>query len=86
MSAEDRPARGYVEPMIGRLVDEFAQADGRHADPEHVRELVERKAEELGGAPVQIYVPLLVEHHAVAELHEDGLHRRFETSGRPLQA
>ena len=53
------------------LVDEL----GHPVKPDDVSTVVDAKAEEFADAPVQEFVPLLIEHRARDELRQKGLHR-----------
>jgi hypothetical protein len=50
-------------------------AHGHTAEPDDVARVVDAKAESFADAPVQEFVPLLIEHEARDELRQHGLHR-----------
>jgi hypothetical protein len=64
-----------VEVVKDRLQDDLVDEDGRPAEPEQVERVVEEKAESFADAPVQEFVPLLIEHQARDELRAQGLRR-----------
>jgi hypothetical protein len=72
------PQDTRVQRVVERLQDELVDSDGRPADTEVVAAAVTSAAEELNDAPVQEFMPLLVEHQALEELREQGLHRDLE--------
>ena len=53
------------------MVDE----KGRPAEPDEVDSIVDARARSLSDAPVQEFIPLLIEHEARDDLREHGLHR-----------
>ena len=67
-----------VETVKERLESDLVDDDGRPADPEQVASAVAAAAEPLADAPVQEFVPLLVEHDARDQLRKDGLHRDLD--------
>ena len=75
--AENTPQDKRLEDMKHRLHDELVDEHGRPAEPDQVDRVVDSKAESLAGAPVQEFIPLLIEHEARDELRHHGLHRDF---------
>jgi hypothetical protein len=63
-----------VNHVKQRLHDELVDEQGRAADPDDVSRVVDAKAESFADAPVQEFVPLLIEHQARDELRQHGLH------------
>lgn len=72
---ERKPYDERLRSLKRRLRDELVDDNGRPADPNHVDRVVEAKAQSLADAPVQEFLPLLIEHQARDELREHGLHR-----------
>ena len=70
-----------VETVKARLQDELVDEGGRPAEPGDVEEVVDAKAQALADAPVQEFVPLLIEHQARDELRRRGLHRDVVDDG-----
>ena len=66
-----------LEHVKQRLHDELVDETGRPAEPDEVDSVVDAKAESLAEAPVQEFIPLLIEHAARDELRQHGLHRDF---------
>ena len=66
-----------VEVMKQRLQEELVDEQGHPAEPDDVASVVEAKAESLSEAPLQEFVPLLIEHQARDELRQHGLHRNL---------
>src|SRR5262245_34112885 len=66
-----------LESLRRRLQDELVDEEGRPAEPNDVESVVAAKAAGLAEAPVQEFVPLLVEHQARDELRQHGLHREL---------
>jgi len=66
---DERRFRGMTERIEEHLVD----ADGNAASSDVVAAVVEDKAARLEDAPVQEFVPLLVENQARDELHQRGM-------------
>jgi hypothetical protein len=64
-----------VEIVTRRLQEELVDEAGHPAVPSEVETVVAAKAQRLADAPVQEFVPLLVEHQARDELRGHGLHR-----------
>jgi hypothetical protein len=59
--------------MTERIEEHLVDADGNAASSDVVAAVVEDKAARLEDAPVEEFVPLLVENHARDELHQRGL-------------
>jgi hypothetical protein len=74
----DKPLDTRIRGLKERLTDELVDLDGEPADPEDVAKVVDSKAGALVDAPVQEFVPLLVEHQSRDELRQHGLHRDFD--------
>ncbi len=64
-----------TEVVKQRLQEELVDEQGRPAEPDDVASVVQAKAESLAEAPLQEFVPLLIEHQARDELRQHGLHR-----------
>ena len=64
-----------IVAVADRLSKELVDEHGAPADPEQVKAAVEAAGAELADAPVQEFVPLLVEHEARQELRQQGLRR-----------
>jgi len=64
-----------VEIVKQRLQEELINEQGQPPEPGAVATVVDAKAEVLADAPVQEFVPLLIEHQARDELRQQGLHR-----------
>ena len=73
--ADNNPYDSRVNHVKQRLLDELVDDTGHPADPDDVDRVVDAKAESLADAPVQEFVPLLIEHQARDELRQHGLHR-----------
>jgi hypothetical protein len=58
-----------------RLRQDLVGELGHPVKPDDVSTVVDAKAEEFADAPVQEFVPLLIEHQARDELRQRGLHR-----------
>ena len=67
-----------VENVTAQLENDLVDGDGRPADHEQVAAAVEAAAERLADAPVQDFVPLLVEHDARDQLRDEGLQRDLD--------
>jgi hypothetical protein len=63
-----------IDSIADRLADEYVTDAGETVERDHVAEVVAAAAETLDGAPVQDFVPLLVENAVRDRLHENGLH------------
>jgi hypothetical protein len=79
--AQNNPYDLRVQSVKQRLHDDLVGENGRPADTNDVDRVVDAKAESLAGAPVQEFVPLLIEHQARDELREHGLHRDVADAG-----
>jgi hypothetical protein len=66
-----------------RLQEELVDDEGRPPEPADVASVVDAKAEPLSEAPVQEFVPLLIEHQARDELRQKGLHRNLPAEETP---
>ena len=66
-----------VEGLKRRLCDELVDDQGQPPEPDEVERVVTAKAEALLDAPVQEFVPLLIEHQARDELRQHGLRREI---------
>ena len=64
-----------VETVKQRLQEDLVDEQGRPAAPADIERVVTAKAESLSDAPVQEFVPLLIEHQARDELRQRGLRR-----------
>ena len=64
-----------IESLVDRLQVDLVDDEGVGADRQLVAEVVTDAASKFDGAPVQDFVPLLVEHHAREALADEGLHR-----------
>ena len=60
-----------------RLNTELVDANGNPPDADDVDAVVVATADHLADAPIQDFVPLLVEHQALDELRRRGLHREL---------
>ena len=77
MSASEHHDR-RIDAVKDRLSSELVDQEGHPADPDQVARAVETAGAELADAPVQEFVPLLVEHDAREELRrQQGLHREL---------
>jgi hypothetical protein len=63
-----------INSIADRLAEEYVTKSGDNPPRDHVGEVVDAMAEPLADAPVQDYVPLLVENAARDHLHSEGLH------------
>jgi hypothetical protein len=66
-----------VDNLKQRLCDELIDDHGQPPEPDDVERVVAAKAEPLLDAPVQEFVPLLIEHQARDELRQHGLRREL---------
>jgi hypothetical protein len=64
-----------IQSVADRLSQDLVDESGHPADAAHVADVVMAKAEPLEDAPLQEFVPLLVEHEAAQELRAEGLRR-----------
>jgi hypothetical protein len=67
-----------LDTLKHQLHDELVDEEGNPADAQDVDDVVTATREHLADAPVQDYVPLLIEHEARDELRRRGLHRMFD--------
>jgi hypothetical protein len=63
-----------IEQIADRLADEYVSEEGESAQHEHVADVVAEAAAPLEDAPVQDFVPLLVENAARDRMHQEGMH------------
>ncbi len=63
-----------IESIADRLADEYVTASGEAPERDHVADVVAEVAEPFADAPVQEFVPLLVENAARDRMHQEGLH------------
>jgi len=68
-----------LEALTHRLQEELVDDHGRAAPPDDVETVVVAEAEALSDAPIQDFVPLLVENKALDYLRGRGLHRALPT-------
>ncbi len=73
-TSETPPENKRIDAIAGRLAEEFVTDTGDAPEPDHLDEVVGSAAERLSDAPVQDFVPLLVENAARDQLHQEGLH------------
>jgi hypothetical protein len=66
--------RQRIKSIADRLAEEYVTESGESAPRDHVEKVVEAVAEPLAEAPVQDFVPLLVENAARNQMHAEGLH------------
>ena len=71
---DNNPFDARVDAVKQRLQHDLVDDQGRPAPTEDVDRVVEAKAESFADAPVQEFVPLLIEHQARDELRQQGLH------------
>jgi hypothetical protein len=64
-----------IDAIVERLSDELVHEDGTRADPDHIADVVHAAAVILAEAPIQDFVPLLVETEARDVFYDEGLHR-----------
>ena len=77
-SAMDAPnADRRIDSVKDRLSSDMVDDRGDPVDPDAVAKAVDDASAQFVGAPVQDFVPLLVEHTARDELRQDGLHRQL---------
>jgi hypothetical protein len=63
-----------IHTLAERLAEEYVTESGEAAPPDHIVEIVQAAAEPLADAPVQDFVPLLIENAARDRLHAERLH------------
>jgi hypothetical protein len=63
-----------IKRLAERLADEYVTETGDAVPADHVGAIVDAVAEPLAKAPVQEFVPLLIENAARDRLHAEGLH------------
>jgi hypothetical protein len=63
-----------MKAIADRLAEDYTTESGQPAQRDHVADVVDAAAEPLGDAPIQDFVPLLVENAARDRLHAEGLH------------
>jgi hypothetical protein len=71
-----------VEAVKQRLREDLVDEQGQPAEPDEVARVVDAKADSFADAPVQEFVPLLIEHQARDELRGHGLHRELTDEDR----
>src|SRR5262245_56542271 len=64
-----------VDAVTRRLQDDLVDGRGLPAEPGEVERVVDEAAKSFADAPVQEFVPLLIEHQARDELRGHGLRR-----------
>jgi hypothetical protein len=64
-----------VDAVKLRLQEDLVDEQGQPAVPDDIARVVEATADSFADAPVQEFVPLLIEHQARDELRHQGLHR-----------
>jgi hypothetical protein len=67
-----------LDTLKRRLNTELVDENGNSPDPHDVDAVVVATADHLADAPIQDFVPLLVEHQALDELRRRGLHRELD--------
>jgi len=77
MDDDTKPLDRRLDLVQERLRDDLVDEGGNRAPADEVEAVVADKAEALADAPVQDFVPLLVEHQAREELRHHGLNRTF---------
>lgn len=75
-----------MHAVAERLRDELVDGEGRPADPDVVDAAVGTAADNLADAPIQEFRSLLVEHQALDELRQQGLHRDLDGVDAPESA
>ena len=71
--SDDRDKR--IENVKDHIGEDLVDEAGEPADKRAIAEAVDAAAASFAEAPVQEFVPLLVEHDARDELRKQGLHR-----------
>ena len=66
-----------IDAIAERLSAELVYDDGTPVDPVYVAAVVHAAADELVGAPIQDFVPLLVENEARDVFYDKGLRRNL---------
>ncbi len=64
-----------LSSIADRLTRRFVTSAGQPASPDHVTDVVGAAAMSLAAAPLQQFVPILVEHAAGNALHDEGMQR-----------
>jgi hypothetical protein len=67
-----------LDTLKRRLNTELVDENGNSPDANDVDAVVVATADHLADAPIQDFVPLLVEHQALDELRRRGLHRELD--------
>jgi hypothetical protein len=75
MAEASEPVQKRLESLVDRLEDDLVDEDGASPDRQHITDIVSDVASKFEEAPVQDFVPLLVEHDARDVLADEGLHR-----------
>jgi len=78
MSTHPTAAEKRIGQVAERLEDTLVDDAGRPADKHIVEEAVAKRAASFEDAPVQEFVPLLVENQAGNDLRERGLRRTWD--------
>jgi hypothetical protein len=68
-----------LDTLKHQLHDELVDEEGNSPETQDVDDVVTAVREHLADAPLQDFVPLLVEHEARDELRRRGLHRKVDT-------
>jgi hypothetical protein len=63
-----------ISDIVGRLSHDLVAADGRPPPTEHIADVVNAAASQLVDAPIQDFVPLLIENRARTVLSSEGVH------------
>ena len=74
---ENTPQDKRVDNVKERLENDLVDDAGQPAGHEQIADAVDSAAERVADAPVQEFVPLLVEHDAREQLREQGLRREL---------
>jgi hypothetical protein len=69
---------GRIDGVKERLSRDLVDDRGNPVDPDAVTKVVDDARAQFTDAPVQEFVPLLVEHTARDELRQAGLHRQLD--------
>jgi hypothetical protein len=67
-------ASALIDSIADRLADQLVNSAGEHASHDYVAGVVAAAADSLVNAPLQQFVPLLVENEARNKLHHEGMH------------
>ena len=80
------PGEKRLQQLAARLEETLVDDDGQPAQPDVVEQVVAEKAANLEEAPLQEFVPLLVENQARTELRSRGLKSNLEPERPPHEA